>query len=263
MARQQRMLSEHFRGLGGSVERQEFRVRDPRDGRPVTMANLIVSWHPERRERILLCAHYDTRPWPDRDPDPRQRRGVFLGANDGASGVAVLAELARHMPELDIRYGVDFALFDGEEFVFDDQRDRYFLGSGYFARQYVAQPPPHRYRWGVLLDMVGDAQLEIYQEGFSVGWADTRPLVRDIWATAARLGVREFMARPKHYLRDDHLLLHDIAGIPTCNIIDFDYIRPGTRQSYWHTTADTPDKCSALALAKVGWVVLEWLKQVP
>jgi glutaminyl-peptide cyclotransferase len=113
----------------------------------------------------------------------------------------------------------------------------------------------HRYRWGVLLDMVGDADLQIFQERHSVAWRDTRPLVDKIWGVAAGLGVREFVARPKHLVRDDHLNLRNIAGIPTCNIIDFDY-------PYWHTEQDLPDKCSALSLAKVGWVVHEWLNQL-
>lgn len=170
-------------------------------------------------------------------------------------------ELGKHMPALAGPWGVDFVLFDGEEFVFDDQRDRdyYFIGSTYFARDYAANPPPHQYRWGVLLDMVGDAQLQIYQEKNSVWYA--RPLVTQIWATAHRLGVTEFIRQTRHEIRDDHLRLNEIAKIPTCDIIDFDYPRPRA-PSYWHTEADTPDKCSAASLAKVGWVVLEWLKSV-
>ena len=154
------------------------------------MANLIVEWHPERKERILLAAHYDTRPFPDRDPD--NPRGVFVGANDGASGVAVLMELAHAMPELKGKLGVDFVLFDGEELVFQDE-DPYFLGSDYFAQQYASHPPDYRYRWGVVLDMIGDANLQIYQDRFSAGWKDTKPLVTAIWDTAKRLGVREFI----------------------------------------------------------------------
>lgn len=250
MAAQQQLLIAHFRALGGQVELQRFRYPHPLDRTPVAMANLIVTWHPDRAERILLCAHYDTRPFPDRDP--YNPRGTFLGANDGASGVAVLMELAHRMAEFDSPLGVDFVLFDAEEFVFRDS-DRYFVGSEFFARQYAAQPPPFRYRWGVLLDMVGDADLQIYQERNSVSWADTRPLVREIWEVAARLGVREFIARPKHEIRDDHLKLRNIARIPTCDIIDFDY-------PYWHTEADVPEHCSAESLAKVAWVVDEWLR---
>lgn len=250
MAAQQKLLTEHFTRLGGQVELQQFRVRHPSGGSLVPMANLIVHWHPESKERILLCAHYDTLPYPMLDP--HNPRGVFVGANDGASGVAVLMELAHEMPKLDLRYGVDFVLFDAEEFIFRHS-DRYFLGSEYFARRYAAAPPPYRYRHGVLLDMVGDADLQLYQERNSMWWKDTRPLVEEIWATAARLGVKEFIPSKKHEVNDDHVPLNNIAKIPTCNIIDFDY-------PPWHTQGDTPERCSALSLAKVGWVVREWLK---
>ena len=90
-------------------------------------------------------------------------------------------------------------------------------------------------------------------------WKDTRPLVQQIWATAARLGVREFVPRPKYEVRDDHLPLRNVARIPTCDIIDFEFpTRPHNR--FWHTEADLPNRCSGESLAKVGWVVLEWLK---
>lgn len=259
MQTQQNMLINHFRELGGEVEMQSFVVRHPETGQNVTMANMIVQWHPERKRRVLLCAHYDTRPYPDQDRN--NPRGRFIGANDGASGVALLAEMGRHMRDFDSPVGVDFVLFDGEEFVFDGQRDKYFLGSEHFARLYVSKPPEHKYEYGVLLDMVADAELHLYQETNSMRWRDTRPLTQSIWNTAQRLGVREFVPRIRHEVRDDHLALHNIAKIPTCDIIDFDYPRPG-RLNYWHTTHDTPDKCSALSLAKVGWVVHEWLKRL-
>lgn len=250
MQAQQKLLAEHFHKLGGKVSWQEFRVRHPLNGQPVNMANLLVEWHPERKERVLLCAHYDTRPYPDRDQ--RDRRGLFVGANDGASGVAVLMEMAHDMPQLGGQLGVDFLLFDGEELIYNDQ-DRYFLGSEYFAREYAAQPPAYRYRWAVLLDMVGDGDLQLLQERTGLWWVDSRPLVKQIWATGQRLGVKEFIPRTGQEIRDDHLALHNIAGIPACDVIDFDY-------PYWHTTGDTADKCSALSLAKVGWVIEEWLK---
>lgn len=265
MKGQQKLLADHFQRLGGNVRWQTFRVRHPETGEPVEMSNMIVEWHPDRKQRILLACHYDTRPYPDRDPDPNKRKGTFIGANDGASGAAVLAELAHWLPQLEGPYGIDFVLLDGEEFIFDDNRDRdrYFLGSQHFATQYVRDPPEHRYRAGVLLDMVGDANLEIYQDQFSLEWPDTRPMVHSIWGVARRLGVREFIARPHRIqIRDDHLMLRNVGGIPTCDIIDFDYPRRGSRTSYWHTEADTPDKCSALSLGKVAWVVLEWLKQL-
>lgn len=252
MEAQQKLLADHFRKLGGEVEFQRFRAPHPVDGSAVPMANLIVHWHPKSTQRILLCAHYDTLPFPMLDP--RNPRGTFVGANDGGSGVAVLMELGNEMPKLSCKYGVDFVFFDGEEFIFSEG-DKYFHGSEHFAREYRDNPPPYRYRWGVLLDMVGDADLQIYQERYSMSWEDTRPLVEEIWATARRLGVREFISRQKYYVRDDHLPLHDIAQIPTCDLIDFDY-------PPWHTQGDTPKRCSALSLAKVGWVVREWLKEV-
>jgi glutaminyl-peptide cyclotransferase len=250
MAKQQELLVAHFEKLSGKVRMQEFRVRHPKTGDAVEMANLIVEWHPDRKERVLLCAHYDTRPYPDRDL--RNPRGRFIGANDGASGVAVLMELAGHMPKLAGKVGVDFVLFDGEELVYTEN-DPYFYGSKRFATTYAESPGDHRYRYGVLLDMVGDKDLQILHEGHSVGWQDTRPLVEEIWGVAARLGVREFIAKTGHTVLDDHLALHDIAKIPTCDIIDMDFPQ-------WHTQQDVPGACSALSLAKVGWVVHEWLK---
>jgi glutaminyl-peptide cyclotransferase len=250
MARQQKLLVGHFEKLGGKVAMQEFRVRHPVSGRPVEMANLLVEWHPERKERVLLCAHYDTRPYPDQDP--RNPRGRFVGANDGASGVAILMEMGKHMAALNGPIGVDFVLFDGEELVYKEG-DPYFYGSERFAATYAESPPDHRYRWGVLLDMVGDKDLQLLQERHGVSWADTRPLVGEIWGMAAKLGVREFVPQVGDGVLDDHIKLHDIAKIPTCDIIDFDY-------PAWHTEQDVPANCSPLSLAKVGWVVHEWVK---
>ena len=102
--------------------------------------------------------------------------------------------------------------------------------------------------------MIGDADLQILQERNSMAWRDTRPLVGQIWETARRLGVREFVPRKMLFeVQDDHIKLHNIAKIPTCDIIDMDY-------PSWHTRQDLPEKCSALSLAKVGWVMQEWLK---
>lgn len=255
MVKQQELLQRHFEKHGAKVTMQRFQARNPQGGDPVPMANLVAQFHPDRQQRILLAAHYDTRPLPDRDPNPvRRREGVFLSANDGTSGVAILMELAHLLPELEGPYGIDIVLFDGEELVYVDNRDPYFLGSTWFAREYVAHPPDHQYRWGVLLDMVGDADLRIHQEKFSATWRDTRPLVKAIWNTAARLEVDEFVPRVGYEVLDDHLPLHNTAKIPTCNIIDFDY-------PAWHTEADTPRRCSPTSLGKVGWVVYEWLKE--
>jgi len=125
MLEQQKYLQAHFEKCGGKVILQEFEVRHPGNGAKVPMVNMIVKWHPEKTERILLCTHYDTRPFADEDPNRSLQRkpGVFLGANDGASGAALFCEMAEKMKDLPCKYGVDFVLFDGEEFIFDKNRD--------------------------------------------------------------------------------------------------------------------------------------------
>jgi Zn-dependent M28 family amino/carboxypeptidase len=255
MIKQRELIVKHFQAAGGRVRSQAFQIRDRRTGEPVRMENIIVEWHPDRAERILLGAHYDTRPFPDRDPvDPR---GTFVGANDGASGVAVLMELAGAMPSLRGTVGVDFVLFDAEEYVVA-QRDPYCLGSNFFARDYAAtqQKGDARYRYsaGVILDMVADKHLEIWQEQHSISWPDTRPVVDAIWDVAARMGVRQFVPRPNYAVEDDHVPLRMVGRIPTCDVIDFDYPQ-------WHTTQDTAENCSAESLDAVGRVMLAWLRE--
>ena len=242
MVAQQKLLAEHFKKLGAKVEYQRFTAPYPLDGpdeqmigRDVPMANLIVRFNAENRERIMLCGHYDTLPFPLHDEV--DRRGPFVGANDNGSGIAILMELGNDLARDPPKVGVDFVFFDGEEFIFKDN-GTYFFGSEYFANDYAQRPPAFRYRYAVLLDMVGGDELQLPQELYSVRWSDSRPLVRQIWATAARLGVEEFAARPGFEVRDDHLALHDVAKIPACDLIDMAY-------KYWHTQGDTPEHCSA------------------
>jgi glutaminyl-peptide cyclotransferase len=151
-------------------------------------------------------------------------------------------------------------LFDGEEFIWQQGRDEYFLGSNFFAEKYKSEPPAIPYQAGVLLDMVGDRELKIYYEGNSMKYA--RNVAKSIWRTADKLGVRAFVSRNRHTIQDDHLPLNEIAGIPTVDLIDFDYPRPGIgAPQYWHTEQDLPANCSGESLAAVVWVVHEWLKQ--
>lgn len=257
MKRQQEYLTDFFTQNGASVELQKESIRHPLTGEAVEMANLIASWYPERPIRFLLCAHYDTRPFPDRDRnDPK---GVFVGANDGASGVAAWMEMSHQFSSLPSDVGVDVVLFDAEEFVFAEGRDDYFLGSTHFAQQYRMSPPAVAYRAGVLLDMVGDRELQLLYERNSLRYA--RDVTKSIWQTARRLGVRAFVPRTRMQdIRDDHLPLNQIAGIPTTDLIDFDYPRPGFRApQYWHTTEDVPEKCSGTSLAAVTWTVHQWI----
>ncbi len=258
MIQQIEMLDRYFSGLGATVQRQSFSILHPNDRTPVELTNLIVQWHPERRDRIIVCCHYDTRPFPDRDPV--NRHGLFLGANDGASGVGLLYELGPFMPKIDGRYGIDFVFFDAEEFVYDAARDPLFLGSTHFAKNYVTNPPDHRYVAGVLVDMIGDKDLNIYYERNSMQHA--RDITRSIWRIAERQNIDAFIPRVRHTIRDDHLPLINIARIPTCDIIDFDFPNPASKNSYWHTQQDTPDKCSPESLAKVGNVLLVWLDEM-
>jgi glutaminyl-peptide cyclotransferase len=261
MVQQQELIKTHFEKLGAKVSLQEFTARHPETGKTVKLANQIVEWHPDKKDRILLCCHYDTRPFPDREPDVARRRDPFIGANDGGSGVAMLMEMGHHMAGLKSKYGVDFVFFDGEELVYDDagRMDPYFLGSEHFAREYAVNRPAHKYRWGVLVDMVGDKDLLMYREVNSMAWTDTRPLVLDIWRTAQTLGVKEFAHVTRHEIRDDHLALRNTGKIPTCDIIDFEY--PTARgPNYWHTTKDVPENCSGESICKVGYVLLEWLR---
>lgn len=258
METQQQMLQKFFKERGAIVSMQTFEIRHPEDGSPVPMANLIASWHPTRPKRFLFCAHYDTRPFPDQDR--RNKRGRFIGANDGGSGTAALMELSHQLNDLPADVGVDIVLFDGEEFVFEQGRDDYFLGSNFFANKYVQTPPAVPYRAGVLLDMIGDRELAIYYEQNSMRYA--RDVNKSIWRVAGQLGVRAFVPRSRHKIDDDHIPLNQIAKIPTVDLIDFDYPRPGfNAPSYWHTEQDVPENCSGQSLAAVVWVVHAWLKQ--
>lgn len=257
MKQQQDLLIPILERTGGQVTMQTFEIRHPEDGSPVAMANLIASWHVDRPKRFLLCAHYDTRPYPDQDR--HNRKGIFIGANDGGSGVAALIELAHHLHDLPTDVGVDLVLFDGEEFIWQKGRDDYFLGSKFFAEKYSSSPPKNRYQAGVLLDMVGDRELKIYYERNSMRYA--KGVAKEIWKTANRLGVRAFVPRSRHELQDDHLPLNQVAGIPTVDLIDFDYPRPGIgAPSYWHTEQDVLENCSGESLTAVVWVVHQWLK---
>lgn len=258
MAKQRDLLTTHFEKLGAKVILQPFSVRHPNTGNLVTLNNLVVRWHAERKLRLLFCCHYDTRPFPDRDP--HNPRGVFIGANDGGSGVAVLCELGNHIAKMEGKYGVDFVFFDGEEFVFVADRDPMFLGSTFFANQYATQRFDWKYQFGILLDMVGDANLQIHFEGNSLGFAPR--LTRSIWGVADKLGIKEFVPQERHKINDDHLPLNSIARIETCDIIDFDFPAPDSKNAFWHTQQDTVENCSADSLGKVGTVVLAWLVEM-
>jgi len=210
-------------------------------GVPLRMSNIVGVLGADRPTKVLLAAHWDTRPTADMDPAARDQ--PILGANDGASGVAVLLEVARVLREVPPTVGVIVVLFDGEDY--GPGIDAMFLGSRHYAQNIV----PERPAWGVLLDMVGDRDLQIPREGYSQQRA---PAVNDrIWRAARELNRPEFIDLVGAPVLDDHIPLLD-AGIPMIDLIDFTY-------PWWHTLADIPDKCSPASLQAVGQVVLRAL----
>ncbi|QDU63828.1 Peptidase family M28 [Planctomycetes bacterium Pan216] len=252
MRRQQELLKEHFETLGATVELQRFEGRQPSLGqRTFPCANLIVRWHPETKRRVLLGAHYDTRPKADQEPIFRNREKPFLGANDGASGVAFLMELGRVIPQLDLKVGVDFVLFDAEEYIVDKNRDRYFLGSEYFVDQYVNSRPDYRYEKVIVVDMIADRELEIFPDQRSAAKAGR--LVGEVFGIANELRLRQFVPRVKYDVLDDHVAFQK-KGIPAIVLIDFDY-------PHWHRLTDTPKRCSGESLEVVSRVIIEWLRR--
>ncbi|GAC1333838.1 MAG: M28 family peptidase [Isosphaeraceae bacterium] len=254
--KQRKLVADHFKTKGAKVREQPFTILDPMDGKRVRVANLIGSWHSDRLERIVIAAHYDTRPYADKEPDPIEReRKPFLGANDGASGVALLMEIANHLDKFETPWGIDLVLFDAEELVYGESPplDQYFLGARYFSRSYAAERASrkikYKYSAGILLDMVGYKDLVIDQELNSLRMA--RGLVQQIWSVAASLEEPCFRVQTGYEISDDHIPMNAV-GIPTVDLIDLDY-------PHWHTTQDLPENCSGASLKSVGRVVTGWL----
>ncbi len=249
--RQLKLVNDHFQKLGAELIEQPFLATHPLTGERLLMTNLKGRWHPERLERVVIGAHYDTRPNPDQEVDPNRHALPFIGANDGASGVALLMEIAHHLKDLETRWGVDLVLFDGEELVFGNHPTdgEYFLGSIEFANRYKHRPESYRYAAGIVLDMVGGRNLTIPQEPYSKARAPV--LVRQVWSVADNLKAKSFKFYQGERVLDDHLSLLNV-GIPTIDIIDFKY-------PFWHKADDLPEKCSAESLEEVGRVVTTWL----
>ena len=202
--------------------------------------NILAEFGPSTGETILLAAHWDTRPFADRDPKPENRDKPILGANDGASGVAVLLEIARVLKEHPPPRRVVIVLFDGEDY--GRSTDDMFIGSRFFARNLGKWKPDY----GILLDMVGDKNLTLPIERFS--WNANREFTEAIWHRASTLGLDSFQQRLVGAIMDDHVPLIEV-GIPMVDIIDFDY-------PYWHTIEDTVDKCSPKSLEVVATLVI-------
>jgi glutaminyl-peptide cyclotransferase len=182
MKKQQELLKKHFEDLGLEVDFQTFQAKQNSQSKPVEMTNLVVSFYPDFPRRVILCCHYDTRPIADQEPDPRKWREPFLSANDGGSGVAFLMEMAHHVKALKPKVGVDFVIFDGEEYIFEARRDKYFFGSQHFVQKWKKKKDRPEYVGAVLLDMIAGKKARFPAEGYSFNRANQ--LVRDIWAIA-------------------------------------------------------------------------------
>ncbi len=216
-------------------------------GDTLALYNVTIRFRPEATRRILVLAHWDTRPTSDEADDSVGRATPVPGANDGASGTAILLELASMMDRVPPPIGVDLLFTDGEDY--GPGADDMFFG----ARRYAARlSEVDRPVYGLLLDMVGDADASFPVEEISAQAASV--VVRKVWRAAERLGYREYFPSTVGLrVYDDHVPLID-AGLPTANLVDFDY---GPYNQYWHTPEDTPTNVSAATLHMVGEVVAE------
>ncbi len=260
MKKQQELIEKHFKDLDAKVRYQKFTARQVSRRQPTEMANMIVSWHPDRERRVILCSHYDTRPIADQEDDRRNWEKPFVSANDGGSGVALLMELGNHVKDLDSRAGIDFVFFDGEEYIRDRDSDRYFLGSEQFADEYKKSKTKTKYVAAILLDMV--AGKEAHFPGEMNSLVKAGGLVENVWAIAKELKVKEFEQEPGPEIQDDHLPLNR-AGIPAIDVID---LTTSGRQIFnyphWHKMSDTPENCSGETMAQVARVLGVWLQRV-
>jgi hypothetical protein len=233
----------HLRRTADTVEVRAFR-HVTAGGDTLALRNFVARFRPERGDRVLFVVHWDTRPVADRAANLADQRRPVPGANDGASGVAVLLGVADVLAAAPPSVGVDLLFVDGEDYGDWSARRDVLLG----ARRYAAELSPADHPlFAVVWDMVGDADLQIHQEGYSLQAAPE--VVRRVWETAHDLGYDDtFVPRVRHTVTDDHVPLIE-AGVRAIDVIDFDY-------PWWHTPEDTPDKVSAESLKIVGDVAV-------
>lgn len=252
-------LTQELKKYCDQVNLQTFTYVDKKDSAiRLNSTNIVASINkePKKKKRVMLCAHWDTRPWADKDRDEANRRKPILGANDGASGVAVLLEMARIIKQQPLDIGVDIILFDIEDYgdhnfeMHPDSLNPYCIGAEYFTKNNKNYFPAY----GILLDMVGDKNLDLPIERNS--YTHAKDVVNKVWDAAKRLGKPAFHTTIEETVFDDHIAFIKI-GIPCIDIIDFTY--PDNSNRYHHTLEDTPDKCSAESLKQVGDVLVEVL----
>ncbi len=251
-------LTNKLKQYADEVIVQETKVR-AYDNSLLDCKNIIACFSPEKQNRVFLAAHWDSRHVADQDANPDNHKLPIIGANDGASGVGVLIEIARHLKKQQPEVGIDIILFDVEDYGTPSQmestkQDTWALGSQYWAQN------PHRFnytaKYGILLDMVGAADAKFPHEAFSKEYAS--PILDKVWSTAHRLGYGEyFIDEDGTWINDDHYYINKLARIPTIDIIHLD--EESINESFfdhWHTTKDNIDIIDPASLLVVGNTVM-------
>ena len=252
-------IMDKFRSYGLEVSEQRATLTGF-DGTPLQSNNITAHYQPELQQRILICAHWDSRPWADNDPDEANHQKPVLAANDGASGVAVMLELARVLSVDTCRLpvGVDFVCFDAEDWGTEHQSDSWALGAQYWAKNIHKELNGKTYRYGILLDMVGGQGARFYQEGVSLLYA--KNVVDRVWKAATIAGYSSmFPQADGGTITDDHVPVNQ-AGIPCIDIIP---CYPDCEQSNfgptWHTISDDMEHIDPATLKAVGQTLLQVL----
>ena len=256
-----------FKKYKAQVTVQPF-VAEAFDETKLNSRNLIASYFPQAKRRILLAAHWDTRPFSDQDPDKSYQKKPIDGANDGGSGVGILLELARVLGQdtAQSAIGIDLLLFDAEdygtpEFVneadfpkLDKNKQYYCLGSQYWAKN--PHLPGYAAYYGILLDMAGAKNATFFKEGTSVKYAG---MVTDkVWTIAQRLGYGNiFIDQPANQITDDHVFVNRDARIPMLDIIDHKEGSENYFGTYWHTHNDNLQIIDKATLKAVGQTLLQ------
>ena len=230
---------------------QEFDQYIARDSVTFQLTNIIAGFNVEKGNALLVGAHWDTRPRAEYDPNPANRDKPIMGANDGASGIAVLMHLAELLHQKNLNRTVYLVFFDGEDYGYHDTTEFFCIGSKYFAKNL----PAKNISEAIIVDMIGDKNLEIPIERNS--YRSNKKLIKTLWKIAEKHGFKAYKNYLGSEIYDDHIPLIEIANIPSVDLIDFTY--PDKYTNYWHTQADTPDKCSGESLRQVGQVILDYI----
>jgi len=243
-------LIEQSKLYADSVIVQPFKAYRPDNKETVDAFNVIARFLPDNNNRVMLSAHWDTRPISDMDMF--NRNTPVPGANDGASGTAVLVEIMRQISLKELPVGIDIVFWDAEDMGIAGSGKYFCQGSQHYANDPIPPTPAK----GILIDMIGDADLHLPVEVNSIKYAPD--LVNEVWDIAIKLGYGHIFVKEVGYeVFDDHVPLNVTAGIPTIDIIDFNYRYNG--RNIWHTPKDLPAHCSPQSLKYVGDVLLEWL----